>query len=108
MHAEAERPVVLILSRQRGRGTVRCYRSSARDEGKCGCLQLRVHHVQTHVEVLGHIPLGPRTYPESLPIIVATVCYRPVGAEAAKDRIGLVVVANLGIATIDRCTPARV
>ena len=77
MDAEAERPVVHVF---RGSKTTahqgRAVRDNQRRGGgagdrpgsKVGALQLGVHHVETHVEVLGDVPLRPRTNPPGVPV----------------------------------------
>src|SRR4029077_3939474 len=80
MDAEAERPVVEVF--RQGCTTadqeraVRDSWSAQRDYADrpgsgVGALQLGVHHVETHVEVLGDVPLRPRTNPPSLPVHIA-------------------------------------
>src|SRR5215510_15468782 len=69
MHAEADRPVVDV-----GCGKLSDTRVGARKIGAtidaCG-LQLGVQHVETHVEVLGDVPLGARANPPGLPVLIA-------------------------------------
>ena len=96
MDAEPERPVVRVVRESRTTAdqerAVRDTWSARRDyadwaEANSAGLQLLVHHVHAHVEVLGDVPLCPRTDPPGLPIgITANIgrsggCERGAGAQ---------------------------
>ena len=70
-------------------------------------VQLGIHHVQTHVEVLGDVPLGARTDPPSAPVAITAVGHGTTGAEPAPEALGSAAVADLRITAVQRCTPAR-
>ena len=77
MDAEAERPVVLVFRDSRttadqeravvdnqSRGAAKADQPGS----EVGAVHLGVHHVETHVEVLGDVPLRPRTNPPGVPV----------------------------------------
>ena len=109
MHAEAERPVVWVSHRDPARGnrSGQSKRNTYETSRRRSTLQLRIQHVHAHVEVLRDVPLGARTEPPSLPVIVTPGRGYGIGsartsAEAfakAKVRIGLRAVSY-------RCIPA--
>jgi len=113
VHAEPERPVVRIGRRQKSE--IRRWCEGDRDRTATDrqtvergrTVQLGIHHVQTHVEVLGDVPLGARTDPPSAPVAITAVGHGTTGAEPAPEALGSAAVADLRITAIQRCTPAR-
>ena len=113
VHAEPERPVVRIGRRYELRGSAILRGRQERtgtdrqtvERGRT--VQLGIHHVQTHVEVLGDVPLGARTDPPSAPVAITAVGHKATGAETAPEALGSAAVADLRITAIQRCTPAR-
>jgi hypothetical protein len=96
MDAEAERPVVHVFrgsktTAHQGRAVVdnQCRGAGKVDRSgsEVGALYFGVHHVETHVEVLGDVPLCARTDPPSLPVSIAANvsrgydCERGAGAQ---------------------------
>src|SRR5215510_4439758 len=80
-------------------------------------VDFQVRDVKTHVEVLGHVPLGAGANPPAGPVVVAAHTGSCENANArsntaaavnaralqrAKDGIGLVVVADRRIAAVER------
>src|SRR6187549_2224582 len=120
MHAEAELPVVLVVQTDRTNGpTPERSRCSRKEPGRAGRgLHLLIQHVETHVEVLGDVPLGTRADPPGVPVIVATGGGQGRSARAragtdaenasrAQLRIGVVVIADLSVAAVERGPPTR-
>ena len=70
-------------------------------------LQLGVHHVQAHVEVLGDVPLRARTDPPGLPVAITAVGHKATGAETAPEALGSAAVADRRVTAIQRRAPAR-
>src|SRR4029078_11100329 len=81
-------------------------------------VHLLIQHVETHVEVLGDVPLGTRTDPPGIPVIVATGGGhgRSARARAGTDvenascahvGMGVVVMADLSVAAVERGPPTR-
>src|SRR5215831_9466082 len=88
MHAEPERPVVLVVrdcriatDQQRASWEDRRAKASDGTRTNVAGLQLLVQHVHAHVEVFGDIPLGARTDPPSVPVRVASDIGRGCGYE---------------------------
>ena len=84
-------------------------------------IQLRVEHVNAHVEGLGDIPLLARANPPGIPV-VATTRNNPVDSgfeyraaiyvgdavfDIAERGIGLVVISHLCKAAVHRCMERR-
>ena len=93
----------------------RCRVSEARSTSSRS--HLLIQHVDTHVEVLGDVPLGTRADPPGVPVVVAAGSRQaavptPVPAIAAsrcraQHGIGGVVVADLSVAAVERRPPTR-
>src|SRR5689334_25115944 len=100
MDAEPERPVVRVGLRDEPE--VRRDRESGAAGHESGrALELRVHHVQTHVEVLGDVPLSPRADPPGIPVEVAPVGDSAAGAEAAENAARSAAKVDGRVATIE-------
>src|SRR5262245_43515002 len=119
MHAEAELPVVLVVDRPgcsvgTGGNSIGVeepgWRAVTADPG--------VSNIETHVEVLGDVPLGARANPPPVPVVVATGCRPRSSALASKTTcpkalqsadygIGLIVIFHFRIAAVDRRPPPR-
>ena len=75
--------------------------------------QLRIQHVDTHVEVFGDVPLGSCADPPGLPVMsqpaVATRADAtvPTPYASAQHGIGGTVVVDLRIAAVERRPPTR-
>ena len=86
VHAEPERPVVRIGRRYRSEvrryceGDEECPGTHRQTVERGRALQLGVHHVQAHVEVLGDIPLRTRTEPPGVPVATTAGDHEAGGA----------------------------
>src|SRR5215471_4275547 len=102
MDAEASHPVVLVVHvPEESLVSVRRDGASTSDETsrRTHAVQVQICDIKTHIEVLGHVPLRPRTNIPGRPVVVAAeVCNRQCACSAiaiafqhAKDSIRLAV-----------------
>src|SRR5689334_6637835 len=119
MHAEANLPVVFVVDEApEGVGVRReqlCISGHRYATRQRGGLELHVRNVETHIEVLRHVPLSTRTDPPLVPVVVAASAGKREDARtssgtvrSAEHGICLRVVARLGVAAVERCSPLRV
>jgi len=113
MHAEASHPYVLVVDTL---DSVSCRRgdygsaSRVRDDEtrrRSRAVHVQVRDVETHIEVLGHVPLGARANPPASPVVVAARLRKGESAisgarafQRAEHIIGLRVVPYARPATI--------
>ena len=119
MDAEASHPDVLVADAlMKGRSIGSSVRGDCGTQdltrGRAHAVDFQVRDVKTHVEVLGHVPLGAGTNPPAGPVVVAARLRKrqrtSPGARAlqrAKDVIGLAVVTHRRIAAVERSPPLR-
>jgi hypothetical protein len=122
MDAEASHPDALVAdglqtdSRIAGSSTRNDCATGDQTTRRTHAVNFQVRDVKTHVEVLGHVPLGARANPPAGPVVVAARIGNCEDAnvavaralQRAKDGIGLAVIAHRGIAAVERRPPARV
>ena len=108
MHAEASHPYVLVVDTLEGVGRRR-RDIAAEDEARrrSHAVHVQVRDIKTHIEVLGHVPLGTRANPPAGPVVVAARLRKGESASSgaralqrAEDIIGLLVVPHARPATI--------